>query len=446
MLYKIINLDNTALNNRFKHFSLIDTEIDLSPSEEALLSSGQSIEKNGVSLTYKNLERLEEETGPDNNLRKKVIGAIADKFYNVESQSSCLIDAFLLGYNVLFYGRGGYGKSEVSKEFFDILYREGIIDEKPFVMSLSEGTTDDELFGGTNIKKLQEEGIIEYNIENSFMMHKYVVFEEMFDAHPQALLSLKDILTSKEFRKGNQCVPIKTKMVIGLTNKPKTDFGTDDSKSALLDRFPFSNKFEWENPTVVDYFNLFNKVKYTEDADILKEYSKLADIIYNYNSKCSGHISPRIALVILNTHLKGYSLRNIEGLDSDAIEMYEKKMSNDKGINNLSRAIQIREDMIRTMDHFKVGSTKLVTPTVTTMLTIEYVIHRLKELNPDDFEYKTPIIIEPEFTGHDTDFQDYINSLEDELEELINNEEDEILKEQITLELAYIQLLYTEAS
>jgi MoxR-like ATPase len=73
-----------------------------------------------------------------------------------------------------------------------------------------------------------------------------VIFEEIFDANPQVLAALKDTLTSKEIRNGNQRFPIKTQIIIGLTNKTYEEVIEDDSTEALTQRFAVSYPFQYK--------------------------------------------------------------------------------------------------------------------------------------------------------------------------------------------------------
>lgn len=444
-MYVITSLDENLLINKFKKASIINSTISLTESEERSLEANMPVTRFGIMLYKQNLEKVTNPNDENSSVPNIVMERINSKFFNLEDKARCLSDAFELKYNVLFYGKGGYGKSELTVFFFEVLYELGIIDEKPFVFSLSEGTTDDELFGGSNIKTLQETGEIKYNIENSFMNHKYVIFEEIFDAHPQTLLSLKDILTSKRFRKGSQNEPIRTEMVVGLTNKSKTDFGTDTSKRALLDRFAYSMLFEWENPTINDYIGLFNKVAPTLDPAVEAEYSKLADVVSTYNRQYNNnHISPRMCIAMLKTHLSGKTLKYIEGIDANALALYAKKVENNKGLSNVEIATNIRKNLVKVMEDFKVGPTTFVNSNITTLFQAEYMLHRLKGGTPDNFVPKEAIRIEGPFVGQDDDFKDYLKDTEKELEDLINAETDEVDKELITLELAYVQLVTTE--
>ena len=77
----------------------------------------------------------------------------------------------------------GHGKSEITLDF---LKAKGI---NPYIITMGTGMTTDRLFGGLDIPTFEKTGKIEYLVENSFMNHEYVIFEEMFDA-PDFILSL----------------------------------------------------------------------------------------------------------------------------------------------------------------------------------------------------------------------------------------------------------------
>lgn len=326
-------MNNPSVTNGLHARSLIGLNVNLTRADYAFLTSGGQIERFGVKLGLNHFEELVEEEQSLDAVAKednKIKDVLNSKFHKAEDVITCLIDGFRLKKHVLFHGPGGYGKSEITIAFFDELIKRGIIPEedRPFVVSLGEGTTDDELFGGTDIKLLQEKGILKYNIENSFMNYKYVIFEEMFDAHASTLLSLKDIITSKHFRKGTQNEPIKTEMIIGLTNKSKSDFSTDDSKKAFADRFTYSLKVHWANPDISDYVSLFNKIFPKASPEVKAEHGKLADIIHSYNNETNmaDIISPRVAYNIADIHMKGRSIKYIEGLSDRVIDIYNAKV------------------------------------------------------------------------------------------------------------------------
>ena len=172
----------------------------------------------------------------------KIYQIISKKFINMSGPSQVIKNALANNMNLILYGKGGFGKSEVCDELFSCAE----LKDRVFIKSLSEATTVEDLFGGINIKKMTDTGSIEYNCENSFANKEIVIFEEIFDANPQVLAALKDTLTSKEIRNGNQRFPIKTQIIIGLTNKTYEEVIEDDSTEALTQRFAVSYPFQYK--------------------------------------------------------------------------------------------------------------------------------------------------------------------------------------------------------
>jgi hypothetical protein len=71
---------------------------------------------------------------------------------------------------------------------------------------MGAGMNADRLFGGLDINKFHDEGVLEYLLDNSFMNHEYVVFEEMMDAPDFILEQLKDILSSENLEMEHKCI------------------------------------------------------------------------------------------------------------------------------------------------------------------------------------------------------------------------------------------------
>lgn len=186
--------------------------------------------------------------------------------------------------NVVLFGPGGHGKSELSLEFF---YSR---DLNPYIITMGTGMTTDRLFGGFNIPILEKEGKIEYLVENSFMNHEYVIFEEMMDAPDFILEQLKDILSSGVFRNGTQEFEIKTKFIVACTNRTREEFSKNASLKALMERFPLELNVIWDNYNETSYNTLLERRFGTGNVDpiipfLLQEYVKQGVTI-----------SPRIAL------------------------------------------------------------------------------------------------------------------------------------------------------
>lgn len=204
-------------------------------------------------------------------------------FVYMEDTAEALDLAFLSNKNLILWGAGGFGKSELSMAYFK---SQGIT---PFVQSLGTGTSTDLLFGGTNLKLFKEEGKIEYLVENSFMNHEYVIFEELFDAQPYVLEQLKDTLSSGVFRNGSQSFKIKTKLIICCTNRTRESFAKDQSLKALLERFPLDKEVKWDSYLAPNYDLLFKVARNAENP--------LLSYICSKYALQNTIISPRIALV-----------------------------------------------------------------------------------------------------------------------------------------------------
>lgn len=166
-------------------------------------------------------------------------------------KSISLLDIGLkTGKNIVMYGPGGHGKSELTMAY---LAEKGI---DPYVITMGTGMTTDRMFGGLDIPTFEKTGKIEYLVENSFMNQEYVVFEELFDAPDFILEQLKDILSSKIFRNGTQIFPIKTKFIICCTNRTREEFSKNASLKALMERFPLELNVIWDNYTEASYNKL----------------------------------------------------------------------------------------------------------------------------------------------------------------------------------------------
>lgn len=240
---------------------------------------------------------------------------VAKKFVKHEDIVKIMQLGISTGKNVFLFGRGGHGKSEITDEVFKHLGKE------PFVQSCGDGLTEEKLFGGLNLKIFQDTGDIFFNVENSFMNSEYVILEEFLDAPMNVLLSLKDILTSGEFRQGSQRFKIKTKCVIALTNRTKEEVSEDDSIKALMERFPLGMLVEWDSYNRDDFMKLFRKVKSDKVKSHRREMQVLANIIAQSIDK-GQFVSPRTAIhcldIVINSGFE--SLVFIDGLDGDMVK------------------------------------------------------------------------------------------------------------------------------
>jgi len=198
---------------------------------------------------------------------------VADKFVFMDKTVNILNVGFSTCKNVILYGPGGHGKSEITLDF---LKAKGIT---PFIQTMGTGMTTDRLFGGLDIPTFESTGKIEYLVENSFMNHEYVIFEELFDAPDFILEQLKDILSSGVFRNGTQIFPINTKFIICCTNRTRDEFSKNMSLKALMERFPLELNVIWDNYTEISYNKLLESKFGVDNVDpvipyLLQEYAK----------------------------------------------------------------------------------------------------------------------------------------------------------------------------
>ena len=205
--------------------------------------------------------------------KNAVKNPVAEKFVFMDKTVSVLNVGFSTAKNVILYGPGGHGKSEITLDF---LKAKGI---DPFIQTMGTGMTTDRLFGGLNIPTFEQTGKIEYLVENSFMNSEYVIFEELFDAPDFILEQLKDILSSGVFRNGTQIFPIETKFIICCTNRTRDEFSKNMSLKALMERFPLELNVIWDNYTEISYNKLLESKFGEGEVDpvipyLLQEYAK----------------------------------------------------------------------------------------------------------------------------------------------------------------------------
>jgi len=162
-------------------------------------------------------------------------------------------------------------------------------------MSFGQGMTDEKLLGGIDLKKFQEEGSLEYLLKNAFINHEYVIFEEIWDAPVSILLILKDILQSKAVRMGKQFEPIKTKCIVGCTNRSREEVVSDASSLALMERFVFEVNIGWTSHRKDDYREALKRSAPFLDSPLQETLSELFAELNKVNEEQDYTISPRTA-------------------------------------------------------------------------------------------------------------------------------------------------------
>lgn len=171
------------------------------------------------------------------------------QFYNCDK----VVDILLAGYrasfkrprisNVILFGEGGYGKSEMVALFFKL------IGETARTFDFSTATSVDEILGGTDLVILREEGVIYKGIQNSFLSHRFVILEEMLSAPAASLSVLRNPLTSGIFSQNQQVEAVKLQFAVICTNTSPEDFIGDKDTEALMQRFQLQWTVNWEKLT-----------------------------------------------------------------------------------------------------------------------------------------------------------------------------------------------------
>lgn len=219
----------------------------------------------------------------ENSTIKSKIKDINKNFPFQEHAVTALFRNILAGKNTILYGKGGYGKSQLSKAVCKALGLNSVI------IQCYSDMPKDALIGPPNYKKFIEESIFQTNFEEShFMTPGVLILEEFMDAEEEITSILKDIIQEKGYRHGNKFIPHNIQAIIAIGNKDPKDVAISVSSQALyLDRFISHINMEWEDHLPENYQILF-KTKY-----------KITDTLMLTAAICSeAKVSPRIALDI----------------------------------------------------------------------------------------------------------------------------------------------------
>jgi MoxR-like ATPase len=249
----------------------------------------------------------------EQNLSKKITAALSGRFIKSDDIARILSLALASKKNVLLWGPGGHGKSEMVQEALSSVTD---FDNTVFVQSFGEGMDEARLFGGVDLAALDTEKVVRYFPQNSFLAKEYAVFEEIFDAPASVLLALKDTLTSKQMRNGGQKHPMKTKVIVALTNRdPQELVDIGPAAAALVERFPLQFKVEWGSYNASDYLELFRKVEARLPGANLNGQEKILAEVLAKASESDAVVSPRTAV-----HALGLVKASAELRSSDTVE------------------------------------------------------------------------------------------------------------------------------
>lgn len=224
---------------------------------------------------------------------QKISEILSGSFVFAGEMARILSLAFASKKFVIVFGPGGHAKSEMVKAVIDGLG----LDNEAFYQFFGEGMDESRLFGGLNFRKLEEEKVLEYYPEKSFLNSRVAVFEELFDAPASVLLALKDVLTSRELRNGAQRFRMRTEVIICLTNKEPSEISElGPAAHALIERFPLQLNLKWADYSAKSYLALFEKVAPRLGGAVLNGFKAvLAEILANATAT-GNFVSPRTAV------------------------------------------------------------------------------------------------------------------------------------------------------
>jgi MoxR-like ATPase len=266
---------------------------------------------------------------------------LSKHFVFVDEMAEALELAIFGKKNCIIYGPGGHGKSEMVQT----VIRELELENETFFQFFGEGMDESRLFGGLDFRKLEEEKVLEYHPERSFMNYRIAVFEELFDAPAQVLLALKDVLTARELRNGAQRFKVRTETIIVLTNKEPSEISElGPSAHALIERFPLQLHLRWERYGAKEYLALFEKIEARAGTPMLNGFKKvLADILAKATAD-GNFVSPRTAV-------HAYELCQISARMREDSEVRKEDMLRLKflpGLEELTKTVE--EDIARAIE------------------------------------------------------------------------------------------------
>ena len=193
-------------------------------------------------------------------------------FINTSIFANSMELALVSGIPIMYYGKGGYGKTEMIKAVFDH------IDGLSAMLECDPETTASLIKGGaiarTTKTKETDITLAHYNVGASILRNHAFFYEEMLDASFQALSVLKAIITNKQLTLNGEVVDSINKLLVAATNVNPYDRidqlppSEANSYDAFLQRFIIV-RHEWDSHDNSDYNRLL-RASVVENKDTSK--------------------------------------------------------------------------------------------------------------------------------------------------------------------------------
>ena len=296
------------------------------------------------------------------NLEAKIKDILSNKFIYTDDIAEILASAIYSGQNVILYGPGGHGKSEMVEavlEGLGLWNRHDPVNSQTLIQSFGEGLTEDALWGGIDFKRLNSvtDPDMVFNVENSFLKYPVAVFEELFDAPAFCLLPLKHTIQAGFLAKSGRSYPMQTKLIIACTNRNPADIeDMGETYRALLERFVLRQEVIWPDYTAGRYAKLINT------------HSKLIMTSANRNALCelmadcqqTGHlVSPRTAMKAVDILIGAATSRGATEVTLADFPALKHVAGFQQTAGRFSETLEMRQEEIRANDTMQVCVDKL---------------------------------------------------------------------------------------
>lgn len=277
---------------------------------------------------------------------KIVLNHFSEKFYDSDNVVEFLYTAVVSSSNGILYGPGGFGKTEMTKEFFNYFN---------VPINTVVGYQDMEvegLLGVPDMKKLVDNSEYKTAFEKSvFGKPGILILEEFLDVRPSTAAALKDILTSNGLWQGSEFSKSLAAHVFICSNKDPEELSVDYSTAAFYkDRFPCSLFVAWDSYDSIDYESLF-KLKYKKDFVENKQELKILAGLCSMSSVEDKIVSPRIALAAGEVVLKSgiSAVKFINSIDTSNLSDIIYKIEQEKAVEELKSLINTIDENIKTI-------------------------------------------------------------------------------------------------
>ena len=308
---------------------------------------------------------------------EKMKTRVGKKFFDMDGVVEALYYAIISGKNIVLYGPGGFGKTEITLEFI----KQAGLDHSVIVGY--EDMDVEGLLGLPNIAKMMEESVYEIAFEKTVFSNPGVlILEEFLDVNPKTAIALKDILTAGGYRQGNKLIPSAISSVIICSNKSPYELSVDNSTSALYkERFPFMVSIGWIEFSTTRYMGFIKKVVGEKEYEAHKQvYDVLAELAHR-TSKTKEVVSPRIvkdAIDILKVNkFDLQSINRIDGLDTSVLgEVLLYCNNKDEESRILVIVANVEQHLRELME--TASSTRFI---IDSIAEINYIIKNLKGLH-----------------------------------------------------------------